>query len=64
MELAEGSETGQSLSSSSTARSSAPSRGLEARTVGSSTTREGSILRVSSSEEVDVKDVEEGETVD
>ncbi len=52
-------ETGQSLSPSLPSRSSALSQRSEALTTGSSTQREGSTLRLSSSEEVDVEIVDE-----
>ncbi len=64
MDLAEGSEMGQSLFSSSPARSNVPSRGSKARSAVSSLLGEGSTRHLSSSEEVDVEDVEEGKTVD
>ncbi len=50
---------GEPLSSSSPIRSSARSLGSEARPAVSSPQREGSMLRLSSSEEVDVKDIDE-----
>ncbi len=58
LDLAEGMETGESLSSSSPARSTAHSRGSEARSAVSSAQGVGSALLLSSSEEVDVESVE------
>ncbi len=51
-------ETGESLSSSSPARSTARSLGSEARSAVSSPRGEGSALLLSSSEEVDVESAE------
>ncbi len=59
MDQVEGMKTGESPSSSFPIRSSARSLGSEARPVVSSPRREGSMLRLSSSEEVDVEDVDE-----
>ncbi len=50
-------KTGESLSSSSPIRSSARSLGSEACPAVSTPQREGSTLRLSSSEEVNVKDI-------
>ncbi len=58
LDLVEGMETGESLSSSSPARSTAGSLGSEARSAVSSPQGEGSVLLLSSSEEVDVESVE------
>ncbi len=58
LDLAEGMETGGSLSSSSPARSTARSLGSEARSAVSSPRGAGSALLLSSSEEVDVESVE------
>ncbi len=64
VDLAEGSETGSSLSRSSPARSTAPSQGSEARPAVSSPQREGQVLHLSSSEEGDVMIVDTEETTD
>ncbi len=58
LDLVEGMETGESLSSSSPARSTAGSLGSEARSAVSSPQGEGSVLLLSYSEEVDVESVE------
>lgn len=52
-------ETGESLSSSLTSRSSAPSQGSEASPVVSFPRGEGLLLRLSSSEKVNVEGVDE-----
>ncbi|KAI2666921.1 Transposon Ty3-I Gag-Pol polyprotein [Labeo rohita] len=59
LDLLEGMETGDPLSASSPGRSIARSAGSEARSVVSSPRGTGSTLRISSSEEVDMKSVEE-----
>ena len=58
MDLAEGMETGPSLSPSSPSRSSVPSLGSEARSAVSSPRGADSALHLSSSEEVDVESVD------
>ncbi len=64
VDLAEGSETGSSLTRSSSTRSTAPSQGSEVRPAVSSPRREGQVLHLSSSEEVDVMSVDTEETAD
>ncbi len=59
MDQVEGTKTDEPLSSPFPIRSNARSMGSEARPVVSSPRREGSTLRLSSSEEVDVEDVDE-----
>ncbi len=59
MDQVEGTKTGESLSSSFLIRSNARSRGSEARPAVPSPRREGSTLRLPSSVEVDVEDVDE-----
>ncbi len=58
LDLVEGMETGESLSSSSPARSTARSLGSEARSAVSSPRGVGSALLLSTSEEVDVESVD------
>lgn len=58
VDLTEGMETGESLSPSTSARSGAQSLESEARSAVPSTQGEGSTLRLSSSEEVDVESVD------
>ncbi len=59
MDQVEGTKTGEPLSSPFPIRSNARSLGSEARPAVSSPWREGSTLRLSSSEEVDMEDVDE-----